>query len=353
MFKKLALLVALVLVVTMLFTGCGDSGDSGDSGEGEATDVSVESWPTRPINLIIPFGAGGGTDVWSRALGAAMEETLGVKVLANNMTGGGPGGTGTSYVWNQPHDGYAIAGTSETPLTIPVMTMDIDQTAKDWEFFIAAGSPGLLLVNANSGYSDLQSLIEAANEKPNEIKIASTAGGLWFLLANLLPNYGDVPLGNATYDGSRPSIVACVSGETAAVAASAGEVADFIKSGDLIPLAVFDTEDYEFPGYGNIEAITKFVPQIEKNLPLKQWLGFKVPVDTPDHVKAKLTEAFAVAMNSQEIKQFAEEQYAVIFNITGEEASKFAAASQSNLCWQLFEMGMTERNPEDLGIPKP
>lgn len=337
---KVVLAVALILSMALLVTACGAGG-------------KVEKYPSRNINLIVPFGAGGGTDVWNRALAAAMEKPLGVKVLVNNMTGGGPGGTGTSYVWSQQHDGYTLAGTSETPLTLPVMTKDINQTAKDWEYFIAGGSPGLLLVNKNSGISDFQQLIDAAKEKPKAIKIASTNGGLWFLLANILPNYGDVALGNTTYDGSRPAITACVSGETAAVAASAGEVADFVKSGNLIPIAVFDTQDYDMPGFGKIEAVVKKVPQIEKYLPLKQFIGFMVPKDTPDAVKAKLKEAFDAAMKSDDIKKFAEEQYAIIFNLTGEDARKLASSAQSTMSWMLFEMGKTERSPEEVGIAKP
>ncbi len=337
--KKLSLVVAVILVVATMFTACSTGG--------------TEKYPTRPVNLIVPFGAGGGTDVWNRALAAAMEKSFGQKILVNNMPGGGPGGTGTAYVWGQKHDGYSIIGTSETPLTIPVMTQDMNQTSKDWEYFIAGGSPGLLLVNKNSGIKDMQSLIDAANAKPKEIKIASTNGGLWFLLANLLPNYGDVPLGNTTYDGSRPAITACVSGETVAVAASAGEVADFIKSGDLIPLAVFDKEGYDFPGLGQIEAIISKVPAVDKYLPLKQFIGFAVPKDVPEEVKSKLKEAFAAAMSSEEIKKFADEQYAVIYNLTGEEASKLTASAESTMCWMLQDMGKTTRSPEDTKIPKP
>lgn len=341
MISKRVVAIILILSMVIAFTGC------------ETKKVANDSYPSRPVNLIVPFGAGGGTDTWNRALAAAIEEPLGIKVLVNNMTGGGPGGTGTTYVWNQPHEGYFIAGTSETPLLIPVMTQDMNQTTKDWEYFIAGGSPGLLLVNKNSGIKSFQELIDSAKAKPNELKIASTNGGLWFLLANLLPIYGELPIGNVTYDGSRPAITACVSGETAAVAASAGEVADFIKSGDLIPVAVFDKESYNFKGYGDIEAVVDKVPTVDKYLPLKQFIGFMVPIDTPDNIKAELKEAFSEAMEKDSIKKFAEEQYAVIYNLTGEEARELCAGAQSTMSWMLFEMGKTERSPEAVGIPKP
>jgi len=364
--KKVLVIVMLVAMVTMMFAGCSKKTENTTSPQEAKTETKVDNsekkeevkkeeksnYPDRPINNIIPFGAGGGTDSWNRALSAAMEGTLGQKVLCNNMTGGGPGGTGTAYVWEQPHDGYTILGTSETPLTIPVMT-GMEQTAKDWEYYIAGGSPGLLLVNKNSGITTFEELIEQAEAKPDEIKIASTAGGLWFILANLFQSYADIPLGNVTYDGSRPAITACVSNETAAVVASAGEVADFIKSGDLIPLTTIQLTDYDMPGYGNIEAVTKQVPELEKYLPLSQFIGFCVPVDTPDDVKAKLKEAFDAAMASDQIKQFADEQYAVIYNLTGDEAREFCKKAQSTMSWILDDMGLTEYSPADFDIPKP
>ncbi|HAS72745.1 MAG TPA: hypothetical protein DCS67_01215, partial [Clostridiales bacterium UBA8960] len=232
--KKFVSMMLIIAMMTMLVIGCSKEpativeATTSGSANTEATTAAVAktTFPERHINNIVPFGAGGGTDSWNRALSAAMESSLGVKILVNNMPGGGPGGTGQAYVWGAAHDGYTMLGTSETPLLVPVMT-GIEQTTKDFEYFIAGGSPGLLLANKNANINSMEELIAMANAKPTELKVASTAGGLWFILANLFNSYGDVPLGNVTYDGSRPSITACVSGETALVAASAGEVADF------------------------------------------------------------------------------------------------------------------------------
>ncbi len=363
--KKLLSLMLVVVMVTALFAGCKEeaketeskSSSTAQTDDKEMTEDKEETseeiaYPDRSINNIVPFGAGGGTDSWNRALSAAMEEPLGVKILVNNMTGGGPGGTGQAYVWDAPHDGYTLLGTSETPLLVPVMT-GMEQTTKDFEYFIGGGSPGLLCVNKDAGVGTIEELIDAANADPEGYKIASTAGGLWFILANLFASYGDVPLGNVTYDGSRPAITACVSGETAAVTASAGEVADFIKSGDLIPLVAIQPNDYDFPGYGTIPAVVKSIPALEKYLPLNQFIGFMVPADTDKAIVTKLQEAFDQAMASDDIAAFAEDQYAVIYNMTGEEARAFCAKAQSTMSWILQDMGLTEFSPEEFDIPRP
>ncbi len=361
--KKIILGIVFVFLFSVVLSACSsvqatgtptnDQGSQGQQTEATSAPQAEDKYPERPINLIVPTNPGGGIDLWNRVLAAEMEKTLGQKILVNNMPGGGPGGTGTAYVWNQPHEGYFMVGCSETSLTIPVMTSDIDQKSGDWEIFVAGGSPGLLCVNKNAGYTSMAELVAAATAKPDEIKIASSSGGLWLILANLYAKYSDVPLGNATYDGSRSAITACVSGETVAVNASLGEVIDFVKSGDLIPLAVYDTEDFNLPGFGTIEAVVKQVPEVGQFLPLKQWIGFMIPSDTPENIKIKLTEAFNAAMASDTVKQFAEDQYAVTYGLTGEEAASLGLSTQRTMCWVLYELGKTERSPEVLGISQP
>lgn len=357
--KKFISVMLVITMFAMLAMGCAkepaavvEATTESSSAEATTEAMTKINFPERPINNIVPFGAGGGTDSWNRALSAAMEETLGVKILVNNMPGGGPGGTGQAYVWGAAHDGYTMLGTSETPLLVPVMT-GMEQTTKDFEYFIAGGSPGLLLANKNANIKTMEDLISMASAQPGEYKVASTAGGLWFILANLFNAYGDVPLGNVTYDGSRPAITACVSGETALVAASAGEVADFIKSGDLIPLCAIQPEDYDMKDFGVIQSVLANVPSLEKYLPLNQWIGFMLPVDTDPQIIEIFKGAFEVAMASDEIKEFAENQYAVIYNQTGEEARATAAKAQSTMSWILHDMGLTEHSPETFGIPKP
>jgi len=358
--KKLLTILLVVTMLTALLAGCSKeaaatSKDEGSSSSSTATKDSTATkaskFPERPINLIVPFGAGGGTDGWNRAIAGALQEN-GWDVKVSNVTGGSAGSVGTMQVWNSKHDGYTLAGTSETPLVIPVMAGD-KQTTDSWEYYIAGGSPGVLCVNKGADITDLQGLLDTVNANPGEIKIAGTSGGLWFLLASMLEYGGGVDLGVATYDGSAAAITACVSGETVAVAASAGEVAEFVKSGDLIPVAAFQTNDFSHEDFGLVPAITSLVPEVESFLPLNQFIGFMVPKDTPDDVKAELKKAFLAACESDSLKSFAEQNYAVFYKWTGEEADKNVKKAQSVMSWMLYDMDKTEFNPADFGIEKP
>ena len=301
---KMKKLLSLALASALVFSlaACGNStsssagsnaGGSAASGDGSQTELD---YPVRSINNIIPFGAGGGTDVWNRALMDSMGSIMNQTIVSSNMTGGSAGSIGVQYVWDAAHDGYTLCGTSETPLTIPVMT-NSELTSKDCKFFIAAGSPGVLCINKSAGMTTLEEVVAAA-QGDGDVSIAGTTGGLWFALAKLFDSYGNVPFKWIAYDGSSTAIKGCVSNEADLVVASAGEVVEYVRSGDLIPLCVMDTEDWEFPDYGSIPAVTSVVPELEAYLPLSQFLGFMVPADTDAAVVSYLEDVFHQAMQT-------------------------------------------------------
>lgn len=314
--------------------------------------VQAVEYPVRPIQNVIPFGAGGGTDVWNRALMDAMGSMLDQTITSTNMTGGSAGSIGVDFVWKAKHDGYTLCGTSETPLTIPVMT-GLKQTTKNWEYFIAAGSPGVLCINKESQHKSLADVLATLKDKPRSVSIAGTTGGLWFALAKLFDSYANTPFKWLPYDGSGPAIKGCVSNEADCVVASAGEVKDFVRSGDLIPIAVMELESWEFPEFGLVQSVTASLPQLTQYLPLNQFLGFKVPADTDPAVRAILRDAFAKSMETEKIKRFAKDQLCVIYNLSGAAAKEMAQKIESRLCWVLYDMGQTTFSPADFGIAKP
>ncbi len=335
--KKLGALLLITAMALATLSGCGQE---------------AAVYPARAINNVIPFGAGGGTDTWSRAVMAEMAVNMDCNITSSNMTGGSAGSIGVNYSWEAAHDGYTLCGTSETPLTIPVQT-GLEQTSKDWEFFIAAGSPGILCVNKASAAQDLQGVIDSLSTTPESLSIAGTQGGLWFAQAKLFEAYANLPFKWVAYDGSGTAIKGCYSGETDAVVASAGELLEYIKSGDLIPIAVMDKVDFDFPGFGTVPAVTSLIPELDQYLPLQQFLGFMVPIDTDKDIVATLQDSFHTAMASQSIIDFAASNVATIFNLTGKEASAMAKEQESKLCWILYDMGQTKFSPEDFGIERP
>ncbi len=309
------------------------------------------AYPSRDVTMIIPFGQGGGVDAWGRKGADGMSKELGVNVIPNNVTGGSAGSTGVSQAWDSAHDGYIICATSETPLTIPVMT-PFNKTAKDWKYFIAAGSPGVFCINAKKaeslGIKNIEDLANYANK--NNLKIACTSGGLWFALASLITGqqYGNWPISWISYPGSGDAIMASVGGIDAdLVVASMGEVADYLRSGDLVALANMDSVGYE-----NIPAITTVLPNLTQYFPLRQWLGFKIPTDTPPEVVRALENAFKSVMQTETVADFAKIQSAEIFAVYGSEAQEMAEHSERSLSWILNDLGQTINEPSSVGISR-
>lgn len=361
--SKLIKSLSILLLGSMIFTGCSASKTNTSNADEPVANNEVKKheelaitddskYPERSIQMVIPFGSGGGTDAWGRVLADEMSKTLGQPIIASNMTGGSAGSIGVDFVWKQKHDGYTICATSETPLLIPVQT-GIEQTSKDWEYFLAGGSPAVLCVNKNSEYKTLDDVIKAVKETPKSVSIAGTQGGLWFCIAQALISYGNLDLNWIPYDGSGPAIKGAVSNEADLVVASAGEVIDFVRAGDLIPLAHMDTESWDFPEVGELPAITETLPDMEKAFPLKQIIGMMVPKDTPSDVLEKITDAFNKAMESDKIKEFAEQQCAVIYNETSDTARETMSGMEKNMSWLLYDMKQTKFSPEEFKIERP
>lgn len=311
---------------------------------------ALAAFPDHPVRMIVTFAPGGGTDVWGRKLCSLLSGELGQKITVNNMVGGG-GGTGTAYAWNAPHDGYTWCSVNDSSLAIPVMS-GMKETGKNWEFFIAGGSPGVLCVNSTSGIASLEQFLAAAREKPGSIKLAASANSVWFLQGAVLRNKCDVPVTLVTIAGTQPALVACASGEANAVIASLGEVASFVEAGKLTPIAMMG-EKAGALGKISIPAITSLVPAYAPYTPLKQVLGIQIPADCPAEAKEAMARAFAKVMASEDMEKFRDMQHAESMNLTGDQAAKYIQEAESLTSWLLWELKLAKHDPASLGIARP
>ena len=309
-----------------------------------------EFYPDHPINVIVHSSPGGGADLWARKISALMEQKLGKKMIVSNLAGG-KGGVAANMVWNSPHDGYTILGGSETSLLYYVNNV-FDKTAKDWDFLISGGSPGVIASLAGSGIDTFEDLIARDPEgKPLAIS-NSGKGKLWHLKAVLIEEFSRIPVIHTSYNGSNPAVVALLSGEVDAISCSAGEISAYVESGDVIPLVMTESYSFDLPGFGEVPAVTDFYPEMEEFLPMAQLLFLLIPGDLPENVKEKLFTAFGSAVQSDDMKDFIESQNASLTGLYGEAAKQMAMEMESKLSWFTFEHNITTKNPADGGIEK-
>jgi tripartite-type tricarboxylate transporter receptor subunit TctC len=335
--KKLCLILAALLLTAAVVTAEGQK---------------ETKYPSKPITVYIFSSQGGGTDVWVRHLAGLMEKDLGVSIVCNNLPGAN-GGTAGMKVFNAPHDGYTVLGASETSVFFGVN--DVSPTAKNWEFFIGGGSPGVIAVHKDSPIKTVQDLVQAAKDKPNTVKISDSGRGkLWHIKALQLGQGAGVRFQHVPYNGSAPAITALLSKEADAVSCSAGEIAEYVRGGMARPIVMTEAVDMDFEGFGKVPAATSLYPNTAfgyKNL--FQWLGLMFPADTDPAILAAFDRAFKKAMTDPSTDTFAAAQKARKIGASGKEAKELAVNMESIASWMSAELGLAKKDPASLGIAKP
>ena len=308
-------------------------------------------YPSRDINNIIVWGAGGGTDLANRLVTAEMGKILGVNINCNNVTGGVGGSIGLFEAYSKPADGYTIAGVSESCVTSAVQG-GFDKKMSVWDFFIIGGSPDLISVTPSSPYQTIEELVAAAKAAPGTIRAgASAAGSIHHLNILGFENGAGIKLNFIPYNSSAESQNAAMTGEVTVVATSVQEQSELLKAGKLRPLAMLTPNDFTFEGKV-IPTGFKPIPGLAKYLPLEQQIGFAIRKDAPEAVKAKLQDAFKKAMATEPVKKYGSERYFALSGLVGKQANDIFDNLESVFSWTLWELKAAKIDPASIGIPK-
>ena len=283
-----ALLISILLIVV---AGCGseEKEKSGDS-----TD-----FPQKPITLISPTSAGGGTDAAARALAADAEKYLGKSIGVVNKPGGS-GSIGMTEGANAKPDGYTVT------MVIAELTMlkhlGISPLSHEQVKPVALINldPAALTVPADASYNTLEEFIAYAKENPGKLQVGNAgSGSIWHIAAESLAKNAEIELNHIPFEGASPAVTALVGGHIDAVTVSPAEVKTQLDAGNLKTLAVMsDTRSPIIPD----------VPTFaEAGLDLgtiSTWRGLTVPKDTPDEIVAILEDAFMKAAEEDNFKKF-------------------------------------------------
>ena len=319
---------------------------------GLASGAAAQDYPFRDITTAVVWGAGGGTDTINRMIMAEMEKHLPVSINVINQTGGVAGSNGMVYVKNQPDDGYTLVGLSESNVTAAVQG-GWDEKFDYWYPFIVGGSPDLISVPADSPYSTIEELVEAALAAPGTIPAAASgAGSIHHLNLLAIQNGSGAEFKFVPYKGSAPGQEAAIAGEVALVVTSLAEQAPLIEGGQLKPLAMLVPETADIAGMTVPSAFDSF-DGLDKYLPLKQAIGFAVHNSASDEVKATLVEAFDKAMAGDAVAAWAVANNYDIGGQSGADAQALFATLEANFAYTLQELGAIDVDPMSLGIEKP
>jgi tripartite-type tricarboxylate transporter receptor subunit TctC len=253
-------------------------------------------YPNRPIELIVPAGAGGGTDVLARAFAEAAKKHLPQPITVINRPGAS-GMIGHGEMINARPDGYKLAIVFAEIVIVPHLGL----TKLSYEDFAPIAQlnadPAAITVRADAPWNTIEEFLAASRVKPGEIKMGNSGpGSIWHLAHAALEDKVGVKYNPIPFSGAAPAVLALMGGHVDAVAVSPGEVAAHVQSGKLKTLAVM--ADHRLKGFDN-------VPTLKErgiDLSIGTWRGLAAPKGVPPDVIAVLVEATRKAADEAVIK---------------------------------------------------
>ncbi|WP_058487038.1 tripartite tricarboxylate transporter substrate binding protein [Defluviitalea phaphyphila] len=302
MAKKMKAILSIVMGAILIFTlmGC--------NGEKEAA-----NFPEKPIQVIVPFSAGGGTDVVTRAVMDSAKEFFPEPFVVVNKTGAG-GAVGMGEGANAKPDGYTLTTICVELTTLPPQNL-ADFTSDDFRPILQINAePAAITVRADAPWNTVEEFLNEAKQKEGQIKVGNSGvGAIWHLAAAAIEKEADVKFNHIPYDGAAPAIAALVGGHIDAITVSPAEVAAQVKAGQLKILGVADSERSKiFPD----------VPTLQEqgyDVVIGTWRGFAVPKGTPDEVVDILKDGLNKAVQKEEFIEFMENSGLTIAILDEEE----------------------------------
>ena len=259
-----------------------------------------QGFPSRPIRFIVPFPAGGPSDVISRVLTTKMASILGQPVVVENRAGAG-GLTGIAYLARSEPDGYTIAIAPSSGLAMNVTLRDDMpfHPLKDLALITQIVSvPELLVVNEKVPATTLAELVALAKAQPGKLTFASTGlGGMPHMATELLELTAGIQLVHAPYTGAAPAVNDLLGGHVQMMFADVPVLLGAIQSGKVRALAIGSKTRLDtLPSVPTTAELG--MPQVEAD----NWYGLVAPAATPRPVLDKLYAAATEALHSDEVK---------------------------------------------------
>ena len=257
-------------------------------------------YPDKPIRLVVPFPAGGATDLMARTLGQKLAERLGQSVVIDNRAGAG-GGVGAEAVAAAAPDGYTLLFATMGSLTInPNLYKNLryDPIKSFVPISLTHSTSNLLVVHPDIPARSVAELIELARSRPGQLTFASAGNGTTsHLSGELFKSLAKVELTHVPYKGSAPAMTDFLGGRISTMFDTTSNFVDYVKTGRLRPLGL--TGSKRSPATPGVPTISEAPGMAGYEMSL--WLGLLAPAGTPQDIIAKLNRAIGAAMSGPEM----------------------------------------------------
>jgi tripartite-type tricarboxylate transporter receptor subunit TctC len=264
-----------------------------------AFDAAAQSWPTRPIRLVVGFAPGGAADTVARAFSEPLSRALGQPVVVENRAGAGSSIAAEAVAKSSP-DGYTVLIASPASISVnPTLNPKLGYKPSDLvPVTKVTTSPLLIVVNPQTGITSLQDLVREAKKMPGRLNYATSGvGSAPHFGAALFTQVTGTEMVHVPFKGGAPAVTSVVAGDTQVTFATPPSVLPMVKAGRLRALAVTSPERSplmpEIPG------------MVEAGLPeysLSFWYGLFVPAGTPSDIVGKIFDAAMLAAQQPQVK---------------------------------------------------
>ncbi len=277
------------------------------------------TYPNKPITLVVPFVAGGGTDSIARDLAKNLSEGLGQSIIVDNRGGGG-GAIGAQYVAKAEPDGYTLLFVTSTFVTHSATetspTYDVD---KDFAPISLLGrGPLMVVANKESGLKTINQLVQKAKQSPGEINFCSAGlGSINHLSGELFEQKTNIQMTHIPYKGSGPATLDLLAGRVQVFFATIPTILQYVETGRVTLLAMTSEKRSSlFPNTPTV--IESGIPGFE----ITTWWGVVAPAGTPNDIILKLNQEIQKAANKNPLKARLLKEGAQIYQTTPSEMKK-------------------------------
>ena len=296
--------------------------------------ASAAEWPTKPITLIVPWSAGGGTDLTARLVFSYAEKILGQKVIIVNKPGAGSEIGLTELALAKP-DGYTWGFTNSPIVEGIILSRDTKFTMESFEPCCnIVYDPGIIVVRTDSQFKSMEEFIEYAKENPGVITVGNTGSGSDDDIAvRIMERETGIKVTQVPFEGAAPQTTALLGGHIAAGAINVTEAVPYVNAQKMRALAVMDEErSYLLPDVPTFKELGYDVVSGSAR-------GVSAPAGTPKEIIEKMAAVVKQVLDDPDFQKKAEEAYQLIKYMNPEELKEYTTKNYKRL------QEMYEQNP--------
>jgi tripartite-type tricarboxylate transporter receptor subunit TctC len=290
---------------------------------GASAVAQAQDYPTRPVRIVVGFGAGSGADITARVVGARVSEILGQQIIVENKTGAGSS-IGADYVAHASNDGYTLfMATISQPINAAVSPHLNFDFVKDFSPIVLVSTiPNLLVVNPSLGVKNVQELIALGKQKPDGLTYGSSGVGTGtHLAAELFTVLTGVKMVHVPYAGSAQVVTDLIAGRIQLGFMPASTAIQHVRDGKLVALATTEKKR---------AAIAPEVPTMaEAGLPgfdTGLWFGLLAPAGTPKAAIDRINGAVNEAIKSEAVIKGLQPQGIDLLGGTSDDFKRYIAS---------------------------